>query len=242
MNDLIINADDFGRSQSINKAIDYAFQSGIINRTTLMVSLPFVEEARAMAQSHGYLDSIGLHLNLDLGTPMTEDIKRFGEFCNPDGTFNGAFRSERLGLGIRTNKALMEAVNEEVVAQMERYISLGLPAMHIDSHHHVHTKPFLQKMVLELARSYGFKTMRIARNMGGINVVKLYIKEFNNKAIRKRFSTTRFFGSYDDWRYSQPSGTSVEIMVHPDYIDGQYVDVLNYDKQLYRGLQEIKIL
>ena len=42
---VIVNADDFGSSQSINDAVDYAFKQGIINRTTLMVTRPFAEDA-----------------------------------------------------------------------------------------------------------------------------------------------------------------------------------------------------
>lgn len=45
MQNLIVNADDFGRTLSINDAIDYAFKEGIINRTTIMVTHPCVQDA-----------------------------------------------------------------------------------------------------------------------------------------------------------------------------------------------------
>ena len=45
MNKRIVNADDFGASPSVNQAIDYAFKNGIINKATLMVNMPHVQDA-----------------------------------------------------------------------------------------------------------------------------------------------------------------------------------------------------
>ena len=47
---MIINADDFGYSESVNKAISDCFERGLINRTTIMVNMPHAEEATAMAK------------------------------------------------------------------------------------------------------------------------------------------------------------------------------------------------
>ena len=42
---LIINADDFGISSSVNRAIVYAFSNNMITNTTLMVNMPYADEA-----------------------------------------------------------------------------------------------------------------------------------------------------------------------------------------------------
>ena len=40
---MVINADDFGYSESVNKAISDCFEKGLINRTTIMVNMPQAE-------------------------------------------------------------------------------------------------------------------------------------------------------------------------------------------------------
>ena len=47
---LIVNADDFGRSSSINQGVARAHDEGIVTSTSAMVRWPAVEEAAAMAR------------------------------------------------------------------------------------------------------------------------------------------------------------------------------------------------
>lgn len=41
-NKLIINADDYGMSESINQAIEFCLVNEVIDRATLMVNMPYV--------------------------------------------------------------------------------------------------------------------------------------------------------------------------------------------------------
>ena len=59
---LLINADDFGISDSVNLAIDYCFENNIIQRTSLMVNMDSSDSAVELAKEHGYSDKVGLHL------------------------------------------------------------------------------------------------------------------------------------------------------------------------------------
>lgn len=63
---LIVNADDFGRSPSINQAVEEAHQHGILTTASLMVNEPAFEEAVAMARANAAL-GVGLHLTLSHG-------------------------------------------------------------------------------------------------------------------------------------------------------------------------------
>ena len=60
---LILNADDFGLSPSVNKGIVEAFQQGIISSATMMMNTPYTDEAIELAKKHN-LKNIGIHLNL----------------------------------------------------------------------------------------------------------------------------------------------------------------------------------
>ena len=84
---LIVNADDFGRSASINQAVIRAHREGILTTASLMVNEPAVEEAVALARENPEL-GVGLHLTLLCGhsalppeqIPGLVDAK--GEFSN----------------------------------------------------------------------------------------------------------------------------------------------------------------
>src|SRR3954463_10575579 len=63
---LIVNADDFGRSGSINEAVIRAHREGILTTASLMVNEPACEAAVALARENPGL-GVGLHLTLLLG-------------------------------------------------------------------------------------------------------------------------------------------------------------------------------
>jgi len=65
-----INADDFGRNHERNIAIDTAFQRGLIHNASLIVNTPEADnEARNLAEEHGYAEHVFFHLNLVAGNP-----------------------------------------------------------------------------------------------------------------------------------------------------------------------------
>jgi predicted glycoside hydrolase/deacetylase ChbG (UPF0249 family) len=66
MRRLIVNADDFGRSRSINEAVIRAHRDGILTTASLMVNEPDCAKAVAFAQENPRL-GVGLHLTLLCG-------------------------------------------------------------------------------------------------------------------------------------------------------------------------------
>src|SRR5436189_1593982 len=63
---LIINADDFGRSSSINAAVIRSHREGILTTASLMVNEAASSEAVVLAKAHPRL-GVGLHLTLLCG-------------------------------------------------------------------------------------------------------------------------------------------------------------------------------
>src|SRR5688500_16843259 len=63
---LIVNADDFGRSRSINEAVIRAHREGILTSASLMVNEPAFDEAVCLAKQNPKL-GVGLHLSLVCG-------------------------------------------------------------------------------------------------------------------------------------------------------------------------------
>src|SRR5690242_17195296 len=68
---LIVNGDDFGASAGINRGIMEAHQHGILTSTSLMVNMPFAEQAASMSRTMPKL-SVGLHVHLDKGRDAEE--------------------------------------------------------------------------------------------------------------------------------------------------------------------------
>src|SRR3974390_2966805 len=88
---LIVNADDFGRSASINQAVIRAHREGILTTASLMVNEPACGEAAALARDTPAL-GVGLHLTLLCGhSALPPDdipglVNARGEFSsNPPG-------------------------------------------------------------------------------------------------------------------------------------------------------------
>ena len=109
---MIINADDFGYSQSVNKAIVDCFKQNRINRTTIMVNMPFTDEAVMLAKENSFFDCVGLHINLTEGKALSKECAS-SELCDENGFFKGTFHvpfKSRLYLNKNIRKALASEV------------------------------------------------------------------------------------------------------------------------------------
>jgi len=138
MRRLIVNADDFGKSVNVTEAIVTGHIKGIITSTSLMVTGAAVEQAVAYAQQCKSL-SIGLHLNLTEGYPVTRDVSGMATLTNGKGQFLGSekFRKRCYSFRIDWGELFLEVEN-----QIRAFIAhLGRLPTHLDSHHHVHTVP-----------------------------------------------------------------------------------------------------
>ena len=134
---MIINADDFGYSESVNEAICQCFNRGLINRTTIMVNMPEAENAAEIAKNNGFFGSVGLHINLTEGKALSEECRK-SPLCDENGFLKGEFHvpfKARLFLP----KAIRKAISAEVEAQMKKFIEMGFPLRHADSHNYTHS-------------------------------------------------------------------------------------------------------
>ena len=243
----VVNADDFGISESVNNAIIQCFQKRIISNTTLMVNMDAADDAVELAEKYGFYDRVGIHLNLTAGYPLTDGIRRSPLFCDADGRFNAKFHlstKSRLRLSSEDSRY----VYAEVEAQLRRYLEYGLPEKHLDSHHHVHTDMSVWKMLKPLLKKYNFRTVRIGRNMYDkasiFNV--LYKKNLNAQINRAGYACSDYFGSFEDFKnYSSTIGKNdkIEIMLHPMYSeDGKLMDTDIPIERISRYFEEKRVI
>ena len=238
---LFVNADDFGKNDSVNRAVCEAFEKGYISSTTLMANMPSAEDAFRLAKEKGFSDRVGIHLNITEGMPLTRGIRNNPLICSQDGSFNAAFYNNTK-YRLYMDRQSIDMIKDEFEAQIERFLELGFKNLHIDSHHHVHTNYPVYRAIKELASKYDFAYIRLSRNLykGGSLFNNVY-KHFYNNAVKKLAAeTTGLFGSYRDLMeyfgldpYSASdrgafpadkfsaliADKSLEIMVHPMYDD-----------------------
>ncbi len=234
---LLINADDFGMSASVNEAIDVCINNNWIQRTTLMVNMPQTEEAVNLARQSKYVDRVGLHINLVEGLPLTHKIRQTS-LCNETGAFNGLF-FKKLIHRFYLKKREREVVEEEIEAQIKRYIGYGFKAMHLDSHQHSHVNASVFFIVVKLALKYNFKSLRLSRNLPVNEITGLkniYKKLINHKIIKFNNehcyggNKYQYFGSKRDCEKEGIGNNMknkqfvVEMMVHPTMCNGKIVD------------------
>jgi len=128
---LIVNADDFGQSHSVNWGIIEAHERGIVTSASLMVRWPAAAEAAVYSRQHPNL-SLGLHVD-------------FGEWAYRGDDWVSLYQV------VPINDTT--AVADEVSRQLTTFRRLvGKDPTHIDSHQHVHLWEPLRTVLTEVAR------------------------------------------------------------------------------------------
>ncbi|HSB76627.1 MAG TPA: ChbG/HpnK family deacetylase [Terriglobales bacterium] len=156
---LIVNADDFGLTPGINRAILESHQRGIVTSATLMANGRAFAEAVALARTAPSL-SIGCHVVLVDGEPVLEP-QQVPTLLAPR-TRGSNFRHSIRELAAaamrgRLDEAQMEA---EAAAQIRRLHAAGLTISHFDTHKHAHMFPRILRPLLRAARACGVRALR----------------------------------------------------------------------------------
>ena len=157
---LIVNADDFGRSHSINEAVIRAHREGILTSASLMTNEPGFDEAVKLANENPKL-GVGLHLTLLCGHSALPPEKIPG-LVNP----RGEFSENPVATGFRYffNRSLREPLRAEIHAQFARFHATGLPLDHVDGHLHLHLHPVVFGILMADAEKLGIQRMRFTRD------------------------------------------------------------------------------
>lgn len=156
MKKVIVNADDFGLTEGVNRAIIEGHRNGIITSTTLMANGTAFDSAVAASLAAPNL-GVGVHLNLTQGRPV-RPASRVPSLVNSEGCFCPS--PGIVAWRILTRKITAKDVENEFRSQIEKIASAGIRITHLDSHKHVHLLPPILRVVLKLAREYGIGCVR----------------------------------------------------------------------------------
>lgn len=162
MRRLIVNADDFGLTEGVNRGILQSHMSGIVTSATLMANGGAFDGAVHMAQSAARL-SIGCHVVLVDGVPVLGRYRIPTLITSRASTRTQAFF--RKSVANFATRALLGRVSSkdieaETAAQIRKVQSTGIRVSHIDTHKHTHLWPHVLEPVLRAAKSCGVKRIR----------------------------------------------------------------------------------
>ncbi|HEY3762735.1 MAG TPA: hopanoid biosynthesis-associated protein HpnK [Verrucomicrobiae bacterium] len=157
---LIVNADDFGLSHSVNEAVIRAHREGILTTASLMVNEVGFEEAVKLAKENPKL-GVGLHLTLLHGHSALPRDKIPG-LVNSRGEFSNS--PVGVGMDYFFKRSLREQLRAEIHAQFEKFRATGLPLDHVNGHLHLHLHPAIFKILMEDVEKLGIRHMRLTRD------------------------------------------------------------------------------
>ncbi len=154
---LIVNADDFGLTAGVNRAIAELHDAGVLTSTTLMARAGATSEAINLALLTPTL-GVGCHIVLADGRPVLSPREIPTLVDQKTGRFPETL--SKFLARLFTGRIAAEEVEAEASAQIGLLKSQGLKLTHVDSHKHTHMFPAVLRPVLRAARAAGIRAVR----------------------------------------------------------------------------------
>ena len=188
MRRLIVNADDFGFTSGVNRAIVEAHSHGIVTSSTLMANGPAFTEAVELAKRNPRL-GVGCHVVLIDGEPLLDREKI------PSLTHSRRFRDSLKSFAARalSRRIDEEEIFAEVAAQIRKLQASAISVSHVDTHKHTHLFPRILRPVLRAARECG---VRAVRNPFGPRLPMRSSKLMQRPNLWTRYAQLRILGGF----------------------------------------------
>ncbi|MGA9529038.1 MAG: ChbG/HpnK family deacetylase [Terriglobales bacterium] len=193
MRQLIVNADDFGLTAGVNRAIIEAHRDGIVSSATLMANGAAFDDAVHAARNFPKL-SVGCHIVLVDGSPIATpsglDTLLAIRSAEPEQFYSSlsAFAARAMLGGFDR-----EQLVEEITAQIKKIQAAGIEVSHLDSHKHTHIFPEILAAMLRAARICGVRIIRSPF----VPIKAIVAQQFAGKrTLLKRYGQVRVLNSF----------------------------------------------
>ncbi|HXJ04139.1 MAG TPA: ChbG/HpnK family deacetylase [Candidatus Acidoferrum sp.] len=249
MRNLIVNADDLGWTEGVNRGIAEAHRNGIVTSASLLANGAAFQSGVELTRTTPAL-GVGVHLNLSDGEPVAER-ELVTSLLNERGELEG--KPENLLLRLARRSVSLEEVEREWDAQIQKVRDSGIQPTHLDGHKHVQMLPGLFEIVLRLAKMHGIAAIRISHEESGLRAalsagakqhgsvvmkqgvqargLKLLTPDAREKTERAGLAKADYFcGIAQTGEITRegvlrlleilPEGTT-ELMCHPGYVDAE---------------------
>lgn len=162
---LVVNADDYGLTPGVCRAVLEAHHAGVVTSTSALVNAPAFGEHVGELRSSGL--PAGLHLCFvgeDAPVLSTAEVPTLVE---RDGRFPLTWKR----FLARATRGMVDPndLRLEAAAQYDALVSAGIAPTHVDSHQNLHLWPTVAKVATELACRHRIGVVRVAgtRRYGG---------------------------------------------------------------------------
>jgi chitin disaccharide deacetylase len=209
---LIINADDFGLTSGVNRAIVEAHQRGIVTSTTLMANArAFVEATEFAKGANGDRPfDVGCHVVLLDGEPLLP-ADNVHTLLFSGSNHGSRFRDSLNDFVIASfrHKLNPEEIEAEATAQVRRIQNSGIQPSHFDTHKHAHMFPAVLRPLLRAAKACGvpavrnpfgqiwplplsdlLRTRKLWKRFAQLNVLRNFASGFRDEVARHGLRTT----------------------------------------------------
>jgi predicted glycoside hydrolase/deacetylase ChbG (UPF0249 family) len=163
MRHLIINADGYGFTAGISRAIEECIDFGTVRSLSANVNFKYADGLAALV--HRYPDlSVGCHVNPIVGRPILSP-KTVSSLIDE----NGEFFYETFARRFLRGHIRLTELRAEMMAQVEKTRDLAGEAFsHIDFHMGLHKLPGLYRLFLDVAEKSTTGRIRTHRYLAGI--------------------------------------------------------------------------
>lgn len=158
---LIVNADDFGLTAGVNRAIVEAHQKGIVTSATLMACGNAFQDAVELSRTVPEL-SIGCHVVLMDGIPILPEQTSTLLDKSASQPHEDQFHHSlgKFAISAIRGRYAQEEIKAEATAQIRKLQAYGVNVSHIDTHKHTHMFPKVLAPLLQSAKLCGVKSIR----------------------------------------------------------------------------------
>lgn len=158
---LIVNADDYGLTEGVSRAILRAHADGIVTSTSVLALGPgFATSARWLAD-HPDLGT-GAHLAVVGEDPPLLSAREVPTLVDRRGRLRLSWR-QFLPL-VAARRIDPDDLRRELTAQMEALVGAGLVIDHLDTHQNLHLWPMVRDVVLDVGEAFGVTVIRVTRS------------------------------------------------------------------------------
>lgn len=231
MRRLIINADDFGFTAGVNRAIVEAHTRGIVTSSTLMATGPAFDDAVRLSKTVPRL-SVGCHIVLIDGEPVLNGAQVSSIVSRRSGALQFGDSLKAFAARALTGRLKPEQVEAETSAQIRKLQASGIGVSHVDTHKHVHLFPAVLRPVLRAARACGVHAIR---NPFGPRKPLKSVDLLRRPNLWTRYAEVRLLGNLAG---SFRESASREGFITPDGTLG--IEVTGtLDETLFRAIAEV---
>ena len=248
---LIVNADDFGLTEGVSRAILEAGRDGIVTSTSALAT-----GAALGATAHTLRDSgigVGAHLALVGHQGPVLPAAEVPTLVDRDGHLADGWRPFliRCALG----RIDLDDVHRELTAQVDALRACGLTLTHVDTHQNLHLWPGIARVTIEVAQAHDIRAIRITRSDGRSPIalaVRHFAKGLESRPRPRGMVFPDAFAGFDEagrldltrlraalGRLPRHDGASAELVCHPSGTGDAELTALGWG---YHGDEELAAL